>query len=115
MTVAERLGWCVGWCMSLTSCHSTGCRCRRGQRGVSLDFILDTGSTVNVLNPMVAQELALPVVGMQVGFASRQACTSSGQYRCGLSPASRADSTQYAATIQHRTWHTFCHCQADGP
>lgn len=47
---------------------------------MSLDFILDTGSTVNVLNPMVAQELALPVVGMQVAFASRQACTSSGQY-----------------------------------
>ena len=32
---------------------------------MSLDFILDTGSTVNVITPAVAQELALPITGMQ--------------------------------------------------
>ena len=44
---------------------STSGQRERGERGVSLDFLLDTASTVNVLNPLVAQELALPVVGMQ--------------------------------------------------
>ena len=44
---------------------ATSAQRSRGQRGVSIDLILDTGATANVLSPAVARELALPTVGVQ--------------------------------------------------
>ena len=44
---------------------ATSSQRRDGKTGITIDLILDTGSTVNVIQPQVANELALSIVGTQ--------------------------------------------------
>ena len=68
----------------------------RGDRGVSLDFVVDTAANVNTINSKVANDLGLPVVGSQEGGVSAGGTLAGGAtYMLGdvelgdLSPADR--------------------------
>ena len=58
---------------------------KEGQRGVSLDFVVDTGSTCNVLMPAVASELALPLdsEATPAGWGAQGAIASAPQFVLG--------------------------------
>lgn len=66
-------------------CLATSRQRKAVQTGVSLDFILDTGSTVNVLMPAVAAELALPLDAevTPAGWGAQGAIAAAPQFVLG--------------------------------